>query len=147
MELFQLAVQIKTDSLEEITTANVLVSPPDEDVFQRFEQEEQQKPNVPFYDETHPYPHPIYESRGSPADLYEASHLAHLADFGSAVFAEPGGNRGWHMSDTYRAPEILMGLPWSYPVDVWSIGVLVSVHIFETLEGTFLTLCDRSSSS
>lgn len=29
------------------------------------------------------------------------------------------------MPDLYRAPEMLLGLPWSFPVDVWSIGVMV----------------------
>jgi hypothetical protein len=29
-----------------------------------------------------------------------------------------------------RAPEVMMGHPWSYPVDVWSVGCLVGCHDF-----------------
>ena len=26
----------------------------------------------------------------------------------------------------YRAPEVTLGAPWSYPVDIWNLGVMVS---------------------
>lgn len=34
-------------------------------------------------------------------------------------------NRDWWMSDLYRAPEVLLQLPWGFPVDIWAIGVMV----------------------
>lgn len=27
----------------------------------------------------------------------------------------------------YHAPEVLLGVPWSYSADIWNLGVLVSV--------------------
>ncbi|KIW77020.1 hypothetical protein Z517_09466 [Fonsecaea pedrosoi CBS 271.37] len=37
----------------------------------------------------------------------------------------------WWMPDLDRAPEILLKLPWWFPVDVWSVGVMM----LELLEG------------
>jgi serine/threonine protein kinase len=49
-----------------------------------------------------------------------------LTDFGSARSANVD-QHGWWMPDTYRAPEILMGVEWGCQVDVWSIGIMVSL--------------------
>jgi serine/threonine-protein kinase SRPK3 len=27
-----------------------------------------------------------------------------------------------------RAPEVILGYPWSTPVDIWSVGCLVLLH-------------------
>lgn len=49
-----------------------------------------------------------------------------LADFGSALFV--GGDNEvtpYLVSRFYRAPEIILGLRYSYPCDVWSLGCLL----------------------
>ncbi|CCH59820.1 hypothetical protein TBLA_0B10030 [Henningerozyma blattae CBS 6284] len=56
-----------------------------------------------------------------------------LIDFGSAIFHDE-----YHppiiSTRHYRAPEIVLGLGWSYPCDVWSIGcVLVELVTGESL--------------
>ncbi len=47
-----------------------------------------------------------------------------LIDFGSATFQEE-----YHSSVVstrhYRAPEIILGLGWSFPCDIWSIGCIL----------------------
>jgi dual-specificity kinase len=47
-----------------------------------------------------------------------------LIDFGSATFDDE-----YHSSVVstrhYRAPEIIIGLGWSYPCDIWSIGCIL----------------------
>jgi dual-specificity kinase len=47
-----------------------------------------------------------------------------LIDFGSATF-----NDEYHSSVVstrhYRAPEIIFGLGWSFPCDIWSIGCIL----------------------
>ncbi|KAJ0415599.1 kinase-like protein [Aspergillus carlsbadensis] len=53
-----------------------------------------------------------------------------LTDFGQAREVQ-GINQDWWMSDLYRAPEVLLGLPWSYAVDLWSVSVMT----LELLEG------------
>ena len=31
------------------------------------------------------------------------------------------------MPAVYRAPEVILGMEWSYPVDVWSVAVMVRI--------------------
>ncbi|RKP14062.1 kinase-like domain-containing protein [Piptocephalis cylindrospora] len=56
-----------------------------------------------------------------------------LIDFGSATF-----NTEYHSAIVstrhYRAPEIILGIGWSYPCDLWSIGcILVELYTGEAL--------------
>lgn len=56
-----------------------------------------------------------------------------LIDFGSATFENE-----YHSSVVstrhYRAPEIILGLPWSYPCDLFSIGcILVEFYTGDAL--------------
>ena len=47
-----------------------------------------------------------------------------VIDFGSATFEEQ-----YHSSVVstrhYRAPEVILGLGWSYPCDMWSVGCIM----------------------
>jgi hypothetical protein len=47
-----------------------------------------------------------------------------LCDFGSAV---SGGVE--HVEDIqpniYRAPEVILQVPWTYSVDIWNVGCMV----------------------
>lgn len=59
--------------------------------------------------------------------------LIQIIDFGSAIF-----NDEYHSSIVstrhYRAPEIVLGIGWSFPCDMWSIGcILVELVIGEPL--------------
>ncbi|KAL1873370.1 hypothetical protein Plec18167_006421 [Paecilomyces lecythidis] len=45
-----------------------------------------------------------------------------LCDFGEARIG-PGPHTGHIMPLQYRAPEILLHVEWSYPVDIWSVGL------------------------
>ena len=52
-----------------------------------------------------------------------------VIDFGSAVSMTAAGRRGIICTRHYRAPEVILGLTWSYPVDMWSIGcILVELY-------------------
>jgi len=56
-----------------------------------------------------------------------------LIDFGSTVY-----QRNVHSSVVstrhYRAPEVVLGLGWSYPCDMWSVGcILCELYCGETL--------------
>lgn len=48
-----------------------------------------------------------------------------LSDFGETRLG-PGPHAGDIMPIVYRAPETLLHIQWSYPVDVWSVGLTVS---------------------
>lgn len=61
----------------------------------------------------------------------------HLIDFGSAIF-----NDEYHSSVVstrhYRAPEVILGIGWSFPCDIWSIGcILVEFCTGEALFPTY----------
>eukprot|EP00271_Cylindrocystis_brebissonii_P005200 TRINITY_DN1716_c0_g1_i6.p1 TRINITY_DN1716_c0_g1~~TRINITY_DN1716_c0_g1_i6.p1 ORF type:complete len:347 (+),score=33.39 TRINITY_DN1716_c0_g1_i6:143-1042(+) len=76
---------------------------------------------------------PEYKAASSSASLGKvpphfkrvpASSNIRLIDFGSATF-----DTHYHCSVVstrhYRAPEVILGLGWSYPCDVWSIGCIL----------------------
>lgn len=48
-----------------------------------------------------------------------------LCDFSSAI----PGKKLYHavgQPEQYRSPEVLLGVPWSYEIDIWNLGCLVS---------------------
>ncbi|KAG6269755.1 hypothetical protein E4U47_003983 [Claviceps purpurea] len=97
----------------------------------------------------------IYQSRElGPA--YEVSRLV-LSDFGSSMRLDDGIE---HLEDiqpdVYRAPEVILQIPWTSSVDIWNAGCLVSVlasrsgtasregHLFTGREPEFETYRSRS---
>mmetsp|Transcript_3864 Transcript_3864/g.11537 ORF Transcript_3864/g.11537 Transcript_3864/m.11537 type:complete len:760 (+) Transcript_3864:83-2362(+) len=53
----------------------------------------------------------------------EAKTAVKLCDFGSASSTEEGGDiTPYLVSRFYRAPEIVLGLPFGTPIDMWSVG-------------------------
>lgn len=86
--------------------------------FRELEEQELEEPNIPIMDGDTP----VYKTR---ATMLELSGIPILTDFGQMQVEGPD-NREWSMPDLYRAPEVLLGLPWGFPVDVWSVGVMVS---------------------
>lgn len=55
-----------------------------------------------------------------------------LCDLGSAVFASER-NTGVVQALPYRAPEVILGAKWDYKVDVWNLGVLVSLLVLRSV--------------
>ncbi|KAI1281903.1 Serine/threonine-protein kinase PRP4 -like protein [Halotydeus destructor] len=53
----------------------------------------------------------------------ESKLVLKLCDFGSASLASENEITPYLVSRFYRAPEIILGLPYSYGLDMWSIGV------------------------
>lgn len=47
-----------------------------------------------------------------------------MSDFGSAV---RGDEKQDHdaQPNVYRSPEVMLMTEWSYPVDIWNVGVMV----------------------
>jgi serine/threonine-protein kinase PRP4 len=48
-----------------------------------------------------------------------------LCDFGSAMFAGDNEITPYLVSRFYRAPEVILGLPYDHPMDMWSVGCVV----------------------
>ncbi|KAF9623522.1 hypothetical protein IFM89_003312 [Coptis chinensis] len=56
-----------------------------------------------------------------------------LIDFGSSIF-EDEHHTSIVSTRQYRAPEVILGLGWSYPCDIWSVGCI----LFELCTGKSL---------
>ena len=95
----------------------------DESVLSKFEEDETKDPfpRKELSDRTIYMSRPMRFSRGLPAitDLSEArlGSVEHVDDI---------------MPDVYRAPEVILGMPWSYPVDIWALGMVVSLKRVST---------------
>jgi serine/threonine-protein kinase SRPK3 len=104
----------------DIKEANILL-PADQSVLTEFEKEELDEPS------------PKKEFNGSIIYLSRAMGMprafgAHvLCDFGSAVPLDGGlEHREDIQPNVYRAPEIILDIPWTYSVDIWNVGCMVS---------------------
>ncbi|XP_060175414.1 uncharacterized protein LOC132606093 [Lycium barbarum] len=66
----------------------------------------------------------------------EAKDVLKLCDFGNAMFAAVGKNdvTPYLVSHFYRAPEIILGLPYDHSMDIWSVGCC----LFELYAGKIL---------
>lgn len=52
----------------------------------------------------------------------EAKNVLKLCDFGNAMLAGMNEVTPYLVSRFYRAPEIILGLPYDHPLDMWSVG-------------------------
>ncbi|KAG9155289.1 hypothetical protein Leryth_021322 [Lithospermum erythrorhizon] len=64
----------------------------------------------------------------------EAKNVLKLCDFGNAMFAGKNEVTPYLVSRFYRAPEIILGLPYDHPLDMWSVGCC----LFELYTGKVL---------
>ncbi|XP_071716489.1 uncharacterized protein [Rutidosis leptorrhynchoides] len=64
----------------------------------------------------------------------DAKNVLKLCDFGNAMFAGKNEITPYLVSRFYRAPEIILGLTYDHPVDMWSVGCC----LFELYTGKVL---------
>jgi serine/threonine-protein kinase SRPK3 len=106
--------------LLDITPNNVLQSIQDDSILSQLEQGETKQPiaRKVLRDRT------IYISRPMPF----SAGLPVLCDLGEARV----GNKhtGDIMPGIYRAPEVILGMDWDANVDIWAVGVMVSVRMY-----------------
>lgn len=50
-----------------------------------------------------------------------------LSDFGSAVRGDERRNHD-AQPNVYRSPEVMLKTEWSYPIDIWNVGVMVCFY-------------------
>ncbi|KAF7173419.1 hypothetical protein CNMCM5623_005636 [Aspergillus felis] len=74
---------------------------------------------------------PVYASRRF--ELPKTFGRAVLSDFGSAVRGDERRNHD-AQPNVYRSPEVMLKTVWSYPVDIWNVGVM----IWDLFEGKHL---------
>lgn len=55
-----------------------------------------------------------------------------LCDFGAAVPLDDGReHREDVQPDIYRSPEVILDIPWTYSVDIWNVGCMVSLGNYD----------------
>merc|ERR1712023_148372 len=57
-----------------------------------------------------------------------------ICDFGSAIFSGLNELTPYLVSRFYRVPEVILGLPYDSPIDIWSIGCF----LYELFSGNIL---------
>ncbi|RAL10301.1 kinase-like protein [Aspergillus homomorphus CBS 101889] len=105
----------------DISPENVLMDIEDDTVLKHVEQQETENPSTPITTGTGAAATTVYKTRPT---MLELSGYPCLTDFGQMRVIEGRINQDWWMTDLYRAPEVLLQLPWGYPVDIWAIGVM-----------------------
>lgn len=97
---------------------NIMFGSADEAVFQEFEQEELERPSPRKEVDGRV----IYLSR----QLNVPQRLAEpvLCDFGSVVAGEQVNTTDVQPT-LYRAPEVILQVPWGYKIDIWNVGCMV----------------------
>ncbi|KAK4570385.1 hypothetical protein LTR86_002465 [Recurvomyces mirabilis] len=101
----------------DIQPNNILLGVRDNSMFKRFEQDELENPmpRKELPGRTIYCSRPMRITRGAPA----------LCDFSEARFVGPH-NRGRVMPAVYRAPEVILDMPWGCPIDIWGFAMTVS---------------------
>ncbi|PPJ55852.1 hypothetical protein CBER1_07446 [Cercospora berteroae] len=115
----------------DLTPSNIMMSLEDNSVMPEFVKGLDREPNAQKVvgDRT------IYQSQSDFGPLKSIYSYPQIHDFGHATLMEPGvGCRHPAQPDLYRAPEVMLGIVWSYKVDIWNLGIVM----WELLEGTKL---------
>lgn len=103
--------------LPDIQPRNILLGASDDCAFARFERDERENP-MPRKETSS---RTIYVSRPMPLTF----GVPRLSDLSEARFYSPD-NTDLVMPDPYRAPEVILGMPWSYSIDLWGFAMTVS---------------------
>ncbi|KAK1074740.1 hypothetical protein LTR74_000984 [Friedmanniomyces endolithicus] len=98
----------------DIQPKNILLGVLDTSAFTRYEEDEREypMPRKELPSRTVYTSKPMLFTKGAPS----------LADLSEARFESPE-NVDLVMPDLYRAPEVVLGMPWSYPIDVWGFAM------------------------
>ncbi|PSK53401.1 hypothetical protein B9Z65_8956 [Elsinoe australis] len=100
--------------IADIQPRNILLGILDNSAFERFEREarEQPMPRKELSDHTVCISQPMPSTKGA----------TKLSDFSEARF-HSDQNTDRVMPDVFRAPEVVLGMPWSYSVDLWGFSM------------------------
>ena len=113
------------DGIADIHLQNILLGLRDHTVLRVIEDTESSSPvAVKTYDGYEVYPTikvSSHETGGVPGP-------PKLADFGEAAFG-PRSPDHCIQPPVLRAPEVVLGQPWSYPADMWNLEALVRIFL------------------
>ncbi|KAI3005997.1 hypothetical protein CBS147346_4024 [Aspergillus niger] len=121
---------VHTGDRVDIKLENIMVSFEDPTVLAEFIESQLEKPMAFKVDSTG---RPVYQSRSDFGPLKSLRSIPQLVDFGLATTLEEDDDWGvWPIQpDHYRAPEVILGIGWQMPADIWNLGVL----LWDLIEG------------
>jgi serine/threonine-protein kinase SRPK3 len=112
-------IPIVTNNFVDLQERNIILGIEDDSILEEFERSELR----------HPSPRKV-DGDGT---IYKSRSLVITKNPGRPVITDFGEARvGQQTYDDdiqpfqYRAPEVIMDMPWSYEVDIWNVGVMVS---------------------
>lgn len=79
----------------------------------------------------------IYQSHNDFGPLRSLYTLPKIADFGLAQRSTPQPQIHPIQPDHYRAPEVILGIGWTYSADIWNFGLLASTVFHHVYSGFF----------
>lgn len=76
----------------------------------------------------------VYLSYNDFGPLKNLRSIPQIVDFGLATRLEEDDDWGiWPIQpDHYRAPEVVLGIGWQMPADIWNLGVLVCPIVLQS---------------
>jgi serine/threonine-protein kinase SRPK3 len=111
-------VALLTHHLVDIKGDNILQEIEDKSILEAFTKAEMEHPSPRKFVKDAP----VYASRRF--ERPKTFGRAVLSDFGSAVCGDPKRNHD-AQPNVYRSPEVMLKTEWSYPIDIWNVGVMV----------------------
>lgn len=111
-------VALLTRHLVDIKGDNILQEIEDKSILEAFTKAEMEHPSPRKFVKDAP----VYASRRF--ERPKTFGRAVLSDFGSAVCGDPKRNHD-AQPNVYRSPEVMLKTEWSYPIDIWNVGVMV----------------------
>jgi serine/threonine protein kinase len=122
-------------SISDIKADNIMLGIDDDSVFSDFEEKELERP-VPRK-EVGPGARTIYMSR----DLMVPKNVGRpvLCDLGSAMICKEYQTE-FVQPKIYRAPEVIIGAPWTYSIDIWNVGCMVRYIVQHFGRGSLLKI-------
>ncbi|KAJ4253304.1 hypothetical protein NW762_010459 [Fusarium torreyae] len=137
-----LSLTIANNRRIDIKADNIMFGIEDDTVFSAFEEHEQFEPSPRKQIDGRT----IYVSRE--LQLPKSWGAPVLCDFGSAVTGDVEHTEDVQ-PDIYRAPEVILEAPWSYPVDIWNTGCIIwdlfeGQHLFTGHDPKFQTYRSRA---
>jgi serine/threonine protein kinase len=115
-------VKLLIHTLIDIKGDNILQEIEDKSILEDFAKAEMDNPSLRKFVNGAP----VYSSRRF--ELPRTFGRAVLSDFGSAVRGDEKRNHD-AQPNVYRSPEVMLKTEWSYPVDIWNVGVMVYLSI------------------
>ena len=108
----------------DIKASNILLGIEDESILEDFEDGVERDPSPPKVSEDRT----IYCSRqlGRP----KSYGYPVLCDFGEARIGDIEHNDDIQ-PEVYRAPEVILEMNWTYSVDIWNVGVMVRLRLYD----------------